>query len=428
MTGTTALDRPNDGSKPDCVMTILIGEPHPAPPQAAGEEGVRVRIGSSTQTDPDVLLSLASDPSVTVRAAVALNRAAPAHVDHLLARDTDERVRTLLARKLATLIPELSSRQRESLQTKALETLHRLVEDEAERVRVAIAEVVKDMPAAPHALILRLAHDSAVSVCEPVIRLSPLLTAEDLLNLLGTGTQAARLAVARRPHIAEVVSDAIAATGNADAITILLGNTSAAIREATLDTLIAAAADVTAWHAPLVHRPRLTARAARALSDIVTTQLLDTLASRADLDPSTSRELRARLASRLNPIEPDRLEPNIEQAMNEARLLYAEGHLTENALLDAIQRGEARLATAMIAIATDLPAGVVDRAATLRSAKGLVSLIWRAGFSMRAAGPLQTLLARLPPESVLRGTATGGFPLAVEEMRWQIDFLARMGR
>ncbi len=374
------------------------------------------------------MLSLASDPSVTVRAAVALNRAAPAHVDQLLARDTDERVRTLLARKLATLIPELSDRQRESLQAQALETLSRLVEDEAERVRVAIAEVVKDMPAAPHDLILRLAHDSAVSVCEPVIHLSPLLTAEDLLNLLGTGTPVTRLAVARRPHIAEVVSDAIAATGNADAITVLLNNKSAAIREATLDTLIAKAAEVTAWHAPLVHRPRLSARAARALSDIVTTQLLDTLANRADLDPSVSRELRVRLASRLNPNEPARPEPNIEQAMNEVKILYAEGRLTETALLDAIQRGEARLATAMIAVATDLPATVVDRAATLRSAKGLVSLVWRAGFSMRAAGPLQTLLARLPPESVLRGTATGSFPLAVEEMRWQIDFLARMGR
>ena len=420
MTSTTALA--------DLRPPAPTPSPSPPPLFAAGDEAARVRIGSSPQTDPEVLLSLASDPSVTVRAAVALNRAAPAHVDQLLARDTDERVRTLLARKLATLIPELSDSQRDTLQAQALETLSRLVEDEAERVRVAIAEVVKDMPAAPHDLILRLAHDSAVSVCDPVIRLSPLLTAEDLLNLVGTGAPVARLAVARRPHIAEIVSDAIAATDNAEAITVLLSNKSAAIREATLDTLIAKAAEVTAWHAPLVHRPRLTARAARALSDIVTTQLLDTLASRGDLDPSISRELRTRLATRLKPSEPARPEPNIEQAMHEVKILYAEGRLNEHTLLDAIQRGEARLATAMIAVATDLPATVVDRAATLRSAKGLVSLIWRAGFSMRAAGPLQTLLARLPPESVLRGTATGGFPLAVEEMRWQIDFLARMGR
>ena len=62
--------------------------------------------------------------------------------------------------------------------------LAELVEDEAVRVRAAIADVVKDMPQAPRELILRLAHDSAVPVSEPVIRLSPLLTTEDLLALL----------------------------------------------------------------------------------------------------------------------------------------------------------------------------------------------------------------------------------------------------
>ncbi len=394
------------------------------------DEAARVRIGSSPQTDPAVLLSLASDPSVTVRAAVALNRAAPAAVDDLLARDQDERVRTLLARKLANLIPDLPAAQRDQIQGRALETLSRLVEDEAERVRAAIAEAVKDMPAAPRELILRLARDSAVSVCDPVIRLSPLLTAEDLLSLLGEApSKGTALSVARRPHLAEIVSDAIAGGSNTEAVTALLHNQSAAIREATLDALVTRAGEMTAWQAPLVRRPKLTARAARALSDIVATQLLDVLASRADLDVAVSAELRRRLAKRLETTQnAHRPEPNIEQAMAEAKVLYAEGRLNEEALLAAIQRGEARLATAIIAVATDLAASVVDRAATLRSAKGLVSLIWRAGFSMRAAGPLQTLLARLPPETVLRATASGGFPLAVEEMRWQIDFLARMGR
>ncbi len=424
MIATATLDLADTAHQP-------VAESSPAlatRPPANTDEATRVRIGANPRTEPDVLLALACDPSVTVRAAVALNRATPAHVDHLLAGDSDERVRTLLARKLANLIPELSDSQRDSIQAQALQTLSRLVEDEAERVRVAIADTVKNMPSAPRELILRLARDSAVSVCDPVIRLSPLLTTEDLLGLLGTGATVTAVAVARRPNLAEIVSDAIAARSDTDAVTALLSNKSAGIREATLDALVARAGEITAWHAPLVQRPKLTARAARALSDIVATQLLDALASRADLDPAVSRELRDRLTQRLAPSTAYRPEPNIEQAMAEARIRFADGRLNEQTLLDTIQRGEARLATAMIAVATDLPATVVDRAATLRSAKGLVSLIWRAGFSMRAAGPLQTLLARLPPESVLRGTASGGFPLAIEEMRWQIDFLARMGR
>jgi hypothetical protein len=75
-----------------------------------------------------------------------------------------------------------------------------------------------------------------------------------------------------------------------------------------------------------------------------------------------------------------------------------------------------------------MPISVVDRASSLRSAKGLVSLVWQAGFTMRVAVALQTLLARAAPEAVLKAGPSGGFPLAIEEMRWQLEFLGRMGR
>jgi Uncharacterised protein conserved in bacteria (DUF2336) len=114
--------------------------------------------------------------------------------------------------------------------------------------------------------------------------------------------------------------------------------------------------------------------------------------------------------------------------MAEARRLNDEDRLDEEALIYAAQRGDARLATAMLAVASNVGVSVVERAATLRSSKGLVSLVWKAGFSMRAAIPLQALLARLGPEAILRPTSTGGFPLAADEMRWQIEFLARIGR
>ena len=70
----------------------------------------------------------------------------------------------------------------------------------------------------------------------------------------------------------------------------------------------------------------------------------------------------------------------------------------------------------------------MDRAASLRSAKGIVSLLWRAGYTMRAAPALQMLLARLPPEAILHARRGGGFPLTVEEMLWQIGFLNQKGK
>ena len=396
------------------------------------DEAVRVRLGASPETPPEVLRVLAADASVTVRAAVAMNGEAPAEADQALAGDADERVRMLLARKLAELTPALGAAERDRLREQAFDLLARLVEDEAVRVRAAIAEAVKEMPDAPKELILRLARDTAMPVADPVIRLSPLLTPEDLLGLLAWPPAPETVAaVARRPHLTEAVSDAVAATADTAAIRALLGNDSAAIREATLDSLIAQSALHAEWHEPLVHRPALPLAATRALSEIVSTQLLDILASRADLDPVLAGDLRRRLAERLARSEQaDRREPEFtaEQAMWQAQSLAADGRLSEEVLIQAAQRGEARLASALLAVGAGMPLSVVDRAASLRSAKGLVSLCWKAGFSMRVAGPLQSLLARIPPSSVLQPGPGGNFPLAVAEMRWQLEFLGRMGR
>jgi hypothetical protein len=82
----------------------------------------------------------------------------------------------------------------------------------------------------------------------------------------------------------------------------------------------------------------------------------------------------------------------------------------------------------LLAVAAGTSVSVVDRAASLRSAKGLVSLVWKAGFTMRSAVALQSLLARLAPDAVISGGQCGNFPLGVEEMRWQLEFLDRMGR
>ncbi|MEJ0016854.1 MAG: DUF2336 domain-containing protein [Acetobacteraceae bacterium] len=396
------------------------------------DEATRVRLGAGNATAPDILAGLADDPSVTVRAALALNNAVPGHVNQALANDRDERVRMLLARKLASLVPGMPPAEQTRLYQEIWATLHALAADEAARVRGIIADAVKDLPNAPRDLIRRLAHDADMSVCGPVIRLSPLLTTSDLLALVAMAPAVGTLlAVARRTELAPAVADAIAASANATAIRALLSNPSAQIREATLDILVARSVDHPDWHAPLVRRPSLPPRAARMLSDIVATHLLAELATRADLAPALAEELRRRVAQRMATDYPPPVsaeDTSADQALRQARVVATRGELEEETLLTAARRGEARYAAALLAVAADIPVAVVDRAASLRSAKGLVSLVWKAGFTMRAAVALQTLLARLAPSAVLTGGAGGSFPLAVEEMRWQLEFLGRKGR
>jgi hypothetical protein len=402
------------------------------PSKVTPGEAARVRLGASMATEPEVLCNLAGDPLVTVRAALALNPAAPPRVNAALAGDPDERVRVLLARKLTSLVPSLSASDQARLQRETWETLTALVADEAVRVRATIADAVKDLPTAPRELILRLANDTAISVSEPVIRFSPLLTTGDLLALLAKAPSSdTAIAVARRSHLDEAVSDAIAESAGHTAIRALLVNPSAQIREATLDALVARSVQHTDWHEPLVRRPSLPARAARMLSEIVATHLLEVLAARADLGPALAEELHSRLVTRLQSdtnAPADQEEPSAEQALVLARTLAERGKLVEEDVLGAARRGESRYAAALLAVAAGTSVSVVDRAASLRSAKGLVSLVWKAGFTMRSAVSLQSLLARLAPDAVLTGGLGGTFPLGVEEMRWQLEFLDRMGR
>ena len=400
---------------------------------SARDEATHVRLAASPKTAPDLLQALARDLRTTVRAALALNPSAPAALNDALAEDRDERVRALLARKLALLIPQIESHERDQIGQRALSTLSGLVADEATRVRAAVADVLKEMPQAPRALILRLARDSSLPVSEPVIRLSPLLNVEDLLALLAEPPcSATASAIARRPGLDPSVSDAIAATADSAAIGALLSNRSAAIREATLDALVARAAAHEEWHDPLVRRPRLTARAARFLSEIVATHLLEVLAGRDDLDPGTVAELQHRLSQRLAPLA----EPAApyqgggppEEVVAAARALFVKGRLNEASVQAAAQRGDLQACVAMLAVAADVPVAMIDRAATLRSAKGLVSLVWAGGFSMRLGTTVQAALGVLAPAAMLRATGNGDFPLAPDEMRWQIDLLKRMGR
>jgi uncharacterized protein (DUF2336 family) len=388
------------------------------------DEAARVRSAASAATPPQTLAALTADPSVAVRAAVALNPAADARAHTLLAGDDDERVRSLLARRLATLLPGLNRPEHASLRQQALTTLIRLVEDEAIRVRAAISDVVKEMPQAPRELILRLTRDAELSVFEPVIRLSPLLTTEDLLALIAAPPCAATVtAVARRPGISETVADAIAATADTSAIRALLANPSAAIREATLDALVARAGEHVAWHEPLVRRPALPMRAARALSAIVTVELLKVLARRPDLGEGLAEEIEERLRDRLEGAL-NRTHDPAAAARDRAAQMKAEGRLNEASFLAAVEHGDDRLAAAILALAAGVSPAELHHARMLRSAKAVISLAWRAGFSMRAGAAAQTMLAQISPLAILRPGPAGGFPLTVEEMRWQIDFLA----
>ena len=401
------------------------------------EEATRVRQGASASTSPDILRALATDPSVTVRASLALNPALPPQVTAVLANDTDARVRSIIGRNPANLTPGGTGPARDRVQQDAVANLTALVADASLRLRANIAGAVRDMADGPRDIILRLAHDPAVMVSEPVILFSPMLTAEDLVALVASGPPSATLrAVARRPRIDAAVSDAIVETSDTAAISALVANHTAQIRDATLEGLAAQSEEQAELQEPLLRRPHLPPRAARILSEIVASPLPEALAARTDVDPKLGRELRsASDATRPSLVQAafgkaDGLAADMtpQAAFPHARALRDAGRLDDQVILDALRRNATGAAAAMLAVKADVPLQVIERARTLRSAKAMVSLAWKAGLSMPTAVVLQAMLAGLSPDLVLRPAESGGFPLPVEELRLQLASLGAGGQ
>ena len=383
---------------------------------AAERAAERVRHAARPDCPPATLLSLARDPEIIVRATVALNERCDAEVETVLSLDADERVRALLGGRIARLLPDMDGADRTAAANHVHATLSLLASDQALRVRAAVAEQVAAMEQAPRELVLQLAHDSAKEVSDQVIRLSPVLSDADLLAILAAppaNTTAA--SVASRRKLSAVVADAIVRHADAATIRALLNNPSASIREATLDALVGRAPNHIDWHAPLVRRPGLSLTAVRALSEFIASDLLRILAARVDLDAAKLDIVRQRLAARTADGD--------ELLLAKARQLKEAGALTEAVLQDAANQGDVRLLLALLATSSGMTLHTVDRVLELRSAKALVSLVWRSGFSMALAVSIQKKLSQFGPDMVIEATGSGEFPISAGEMGWQIELM-----
>ncbi|MDT7950718.1 MAG: DUF2336 domain-containing protein [Acetobacteraceae bacterium] len=383
----------------------------------------RVRRAARTDCPPMALEELAQDPEILVRATVALNAGCHPEVDVILARDADERIRALLGGRIAQLLPALDAGERSAAADHVNSMLMVLAKDQAVRVRAAIAEEIAAAASAPRDLVLRLAWDGSAEVSDRVVRLSPVLSDADLLALLATPPVPSTAAsIASRSTLSAAVADTIAQHADGPTIRALLSNQSACIRESTLDALVGRAPTHVDWHGPLVRRPRLSAKAVRALSDFIASDLLALLATRDDLESGELDLIRERLAAR------SRGGGGGHGAVARAQILQAQGGLDEAAVQEAIRRGDDGEVLGLLAVSSGVSLQMLERILERRSAKALVSLVWRSGFGMGLALAIQKMLCRFGPDAVIHPAEDGGFPLTESEMMWQLELLGLVAR
>lgn len=383
---------------------------------------VRRTLARSRTARPEILYYLATDDVAAVRREIAANSQTPMHADLLLVRDPDEVVRADLARKVATLLPGLTADEQSQVRERVIEMVSTLARDAAVRVRQVVAEALKDVANAPAAVIRRLADDVELVVAEPVLRWSPLLTDDDLLEIIaGKPIAGAVSAIAQRAGIAGRIADAIVAADDEAAIATLLANPSAQIREETLDLIVERAPAKTAWHPGLVQRPALPARLVRRIASFVAATLLRQLEQRSDLDAATRAAVSAEVDRRLGE-ESERPRAAGETAAETVARLQAQGALNEDAVAAAMGEGKRAVVKAALVALSGIGEGVVDKIMSSQSAKGIVSLVWKAGLSPRLAAQVQLRLCGIPPRQVLSARAGEDWPLTPDDMTWHLEF------
>lgn len=382
---------------------------------------VRKQLAAREDVKPEILYFLAEDESPAVRRVIAANLTTPRQADRLLAQDVDAEVRCDLAHKIGRLVPHLSDQEKDSLQDLTFEIVELLANDQLPRVRQIIAEEIKHCGSVPRHIIRHLARDIEFIVCAPVLEYSPLLSDEDLLEIIDSGpVQGALSAISRRTPVNETVADAVGASTDTAAIATLLANPSAQIREETLDSIIDRAPNEESWHVPLVGRPELSVRAVRRIANFVALALLRVLEERNDLPKEVAGEVRQAVGQRIKRSGVD----GVMSAGFDAKNAFADNALDDESINAALDRGDRDFVSQALTLMANRPATVVQKVLASKNAKAVTALAWAAGLSMRTAIQIQLRVAKIPPSTVMNAKDGVDFPLTPDELQWHVDLFS----
>jgi uncharacterized protein (DUF2336 family) len=103
--------------------------------------------------------------------------------------------------------------------------------------RALYAEWVAPEPTLPHAVAKRLAGDEEIAVAHMVLKLSPVLTDDDLAGIALTHSQEHLIAIAERAALAEIATEILIDRGSDTVLRVLSGNEGARFSERGLSRL-----------------------------------------------------------------------------------------------------------------------------------------------------------------------------------------------
>ena len=201
-----------------------------------------------------------------------------------LVRGPTEDERAAVAHRLCRKIDAgVSEAERDA----ANEVLRMMAADAAELVRRALAVTLKNSPALPRDVALKLARD-VESVAGPVLSFSPAFTDEDLAQIVRASSALKQLAIARREILSDTVTTAIVDHAAEDAVKAAVANDNADFSEKSLRTVVDRFAKSEGVTTAVAYRKVLPLSISERLVDLVTDRVRQHLVDKHQLSSETA--------------------------------------------------------------------------------------------------------------------------------------------
>ncbi len=298
----------------------------------------------------------------------------PEDIRRLVRGDNPEE-RALAAQKICRRIDamDLSPEDHESAQ----QIMHMLALDTAELVRRALAVTLRNSPKLPRDIALRLANDvDAVAV--PVLQNSPVLTDEDLVEIVLAGSPEKQVAIARRPALGEGLTEVIALYGVKPAVESVALNEGATFSNEAYAGLLNRFANDDDIKGALISRSTLHLHVTEKLVAMVTGDLFDRLVNKHELSPQLAIEIASGTRERatLDLVEQAGLSSDPTRFVQQ---LHLNGRLTPSLIMRALCLGHVNFVEHALAELAGVPHSkawlMIHDAGTL----GLKTIFERAG-------------------------------------------------
>ncbi len=233
------------------------------------------------------------------------------------------------------------------------EEIFRIMSKDVEvRVRATLSQNLRKTTNLPHDIAKTMAND-VDEVALPVLQFSQVLSADDLIEIIGNGSESKQIAIASRPVVEEKVSQALVEQGQEKAVAVLIANEGARINEESFKTALDRFPESDMIKQPMAMRSSLPMSVAESLVAKVSKELQKHILAHHDLPPDVVANLVMQSQEKTTIGLSSRASE--EETTELVTQLLEKGRLTPSILIRSLCMGETKFFEHAMAIITKLP-------------------------------------------------------------------------